>query len=75
MDRVDYLHRVLACEARIIEAQTDLAAIKGTRRRILDEQIARMRRIALGEFDWEFHSAHRRLDELWRLQVYAGAKR
>lgn len=45
---VGYLRRVLAREARVIEAQTDLKAIRGSRRRILDEQVERLRAFALG---------------------------
>ena len=45
----DHLRKAMAYEAQVVEAQTDLAAIKGQRRQILDEQIKRMRLEALGK--------------------------
>lgn len=68
-DRMDYLEKVLAVAARVVEAQTDLTAIKGSRRRIIDEQVALMREVALGRSPTFYQG--RRMDEKAHLQASA----
>jgi hypothetical protein len=50
--RIAYLEQALACEARIVEAQVlDLKSLSGSRRRVLTESVAAMRRVAVGGTD------------------------
>jgi hypothetical protein len=49
-NQVDYLKRVVAYEARVIEAQTmDLKSLSKSRRRVLEASIVAMRRVAIDE--------------------------
>jgi hypothetical protein len=46
---VEHLRAAMAYEARVVEAQTlDVKALGKGRRRVLAEQVQRMRRVALG---------------------------
>lgn len=49
IDEIYFLRAVIADEAGIIEAHLDYKTFPKTRRKIADEQIARMKRIAGGE--------------------------
>lgn len=46
---LEEMRSALAYEARVVEAQTDLAAIKGRRKKILVDSIERMRQMALSD--------------------------
>lgn len=49
-NEVEYLYRVIAYEARVIEAQTmDLKSLAKSRRGVLQDSITAMRRVVLGQ--------------------------
>lgn len=65
--RIAYLEQALACEARIVEAQAlDLKSLSGSRRRVLTESVAAMRRVAVGGTDSRYfgRSAEREMRTL-----------
>lgn len=63
------LREALAYEADVIEAQTSLSAIKGNRRRHIDEAIVRMREAAVTGFD----PAQRKYRFSWSFERIFGA--